>query len=160
MTKKPHKQTPAEAAAGQANLEKWIETHPSRGNLRHGAFSRVVRQKYSDRRSTEGKQLAKIMEGLVRDLGGEDQISSAQRLLLDSIQAKLVIILQISKFVDRQPSIISPSGELLPCLGRGFTTYSEALRRDLEALLGMGKKRSKVPTIEDIIRQGEKEEQS
>lgn len=100
--------------------------------------------------------MARTMKALVQDLGGDDQITAAQRLLLDSIRAKLVVILQISKFVDRQPSIIASDGSLLPCLGRGFTTYSEALRRDLEALIGMGRKPSRLPTIDELIAGGEK----
>ncbi len=57
------------------------------------------------------------------------------------LKPALIVLFQISKYISRQESIISPTGELLPCLGRNYTTYSEALRRDLEALFGL-KRRS------------------
>lgn len=106
--------------------------------------------------------MALILKGLVDDLGGNDMVSSAQRLILDNIRAKIIVILQISKFVDRQSSIINEAGELLPCLGRNYTGYSEALRRDLECLMAMAnRKPSRLPTIDDLIKANpEKEEPS
>ena len=80
------------------------------------------------------------MQGFMEDLGGRAELTSAQLLLLDSIRSKLIVLFQISKYVDQQESIITEKGELLPCLGRGYTTYSEALRRDLEALFAIRKK--------------------
>jgi hypothetical protein len=112
---------------------------PSRGrkkpfSVTHGAWCRQVRQRYSDLRTREGKQLHQIMSDLVADLGGPAELTAGQRLLLDNIKAKLIVLLQISKFVDQQDSVITSDGALLPCLGRGFTTYSESVRRDIEAL--------------------------
>jgi hypothetical protein len=80
------------------------------------------------------------MQGLINDLGGQTELTSAQLLLLDNIRSKLIVLFQISKYVDLQPSIIDSAGRLLPCLGRGYTTYAEALRRDLEALFAIRKK--------------------
>ena len=101
--------------------------------------------------------MARIMEALIQDLGGREVMTAAQSLLLDNIKAKIIVLLQISKWVDQQPSVITATGELLPCLGRGFTAYSEALRRDLEALTAMAsKKHSRLPTIEDLIKANEK----
>ena len=149
--------TSAQTEAGEKNLQNWVAEHPSRGNFRHGAHSGVVRHRYGDKRYREGKQLAEIMEALLVDCGGSDKVTAAQRLILDNIKAKIIVIFQISKYVDRQPSIIDAQGNLLPCLGRGFTTYNEALRRDLEALATMtNKKPSKTPSIEEIIAKGEK----
>ena len=157
MGKKGRKPTEKEIKAGRQNLLDYREENP-RPALKHGAHSSVVRHRYGDKRYREGKQLAEIMAGLIADLGGQGQVTSAQRLILDNIKAKIIVIFQISKYVDRQPSIINDKGELLPCLGRGFTAYSEALRRDLEALAAMtNRKPSRVPTIEQIIAQKEKE---
>ncbi len=68
-------------------------------------------------------------------------MTHAQRLLLDNIKAKLIVIIQIGKYVDKQPNIINSQGELLPCLGKNYTTYAESLRRDLEVLFAV-KRRS------------------
>jgi hypothetical protein len=43
------------------------------GEVTHGAHSLTIRQRYSDLRTTEGKQLADIMTGLVEGLGGQGQ---------------------------------------------------------------------------------------
>ncbi len=101
----------------------------------------TIRRKYEDRRTTEGRQLSAIMADLVADLGGAEVLTAPQRLLLENIRSKLIVLFQISKYISQQESIITATGELLPCLGRNYTTYSEALRRDLEALFGI-KRRS------------------
>lgn len=134
------KQTKAEREAGAANLAKWKEENPSGGNLRHGAYSKHFRKRYTDKRTREGKQLEAVFQGLIEDLGGKTELTFAQLLILENIRSKLIVIFQISKHVDRQESIINKKGELLPCLGRNYTTYSESLRRDLETLFSIKRK--------------------
>ena len=140
MPGKGKKSTQREAEAGAQNLADWKEKNPSGGALRHGAWSKQVRQRYSDKRTTEGKHLSSLVDGLIVDLGGSENLSTAQSILLNSIRSKLIVILQISKHVDMQESIINEKHELIPCLGRGFTTYSESLRRDLEVLFSVKRK--------------------
>ena len=152
MPKKGQKSTGKSAAAGEKNLHKWNEEHPERGNLKHGAYSSTVRQKYSDLRTTEGKQLQAIVNGLIFDLGGKSPLSAAQNLLLQNIRSKLIVLLQISKFADQQVSLINSEGELLPCLGRNYTTYSESLRRDLEALFSVKRKAGSL-NYDQVIKQ-------
>ena len=91
------------------------------------------------------------MLDLVADLGGPSELTSAQKLLLESIRSKLIVVFQISKYVDRQESIINDAGELLPCLGRHYTTYAESLRRDLEALFSV-KRRDAPPSYDKALR--------
>jgi len=74
-------------------------------------------------------------------------LSAAQCLILDNIKSKLIVLFQIGNYVDRLDSIINDQGELIPCLSRNYTTYSESLRRDLEALFAM--KRKPVPLTYD-----------
>ena len=150
--KKGTKTSRAEQEAGAKNLAKYKAENPSGGRLSHGAHSRHVRKRYSDLRTTEGQQLKAIIDGIIDDLGGQSKVTNSQRLLLDNIKAKIIVILQISKYVDQQDSIIQKDGSLLPCLGRGFTAYSEAIRRDIQALHDMAtKKPERVPTIEQIV---------
>ncbi len=140
--KKQTKQTKAEIEAGKRNLANWKAENPAGGNLKHGAHSGTIRKRYSDKRTTEGQQLATVMQRLVEDLGGASEISAPQTLLLDNIRSKLIVLFQISKYVDGQASIINETGELLPCLGRNYTVYTESLRRDLEALFSIKRKRA------------------
>ena len=151
MAAKGKKANKRESEAGQRNFAVWNKEHPERGNLKHGAHSEHVRKRYSDKRTKEGRQLSTIMDTLVNDLGGNSDITSAQRLLLDSIRSKIMVILQISKFVDRHESIIDSEGTLLPCLGKNFITYSESLRRDLEALFSV-KRKSNSLSYEQVMR--------
>ena len=154
MAKKKHIQTPAEQAAGEKNLSTWLAQNPSHGNLKHGAHSGMVRRRYGDKRYREGKQLASIMKGLREDLGGNGNIPTAAQIILDSIKSKIVVILQIGKYVDKQIEIIDPkTGELLPCLGKNFTSYTESLRRDLEALSSMSGKKTKVPDLTTYLKE-------
>ncbi len=148
---KKRKYSKEKAEAGARNLAKWWQDHPEGGNLKHGAYSSQIRQRYSDKRTTEGKQLAVVMKNLADDLGGRENLTAAQSLLLDSIRSKLIVILQIGKYVDKQIDVLNSKGELLPCLGRGFTTYSESLRRDIEALFAI-KKKPAIPSYEKTVR--------
>jgi len=153
MVKKKHIQTQAEIEAGRQNLLDWKQDHPEGGNLKHGAYSHAIRQRYGDKRYREGKQLARIMKGLREELGGNGNISMAAQLILDSIKSKIVVILQIGKYVDRQIEIIDPkTGELLPCLGRNFTVYAESLRRDLQALASMAGSK-KASSYKDVMKE-------
>lgn len=101
--------------------------------FKHGASSSRLRRRYMDRRTREGKQLEAAMDSLIQDLGGQDNLSAGQRLLLDTIQSKLIVILQISKYVDQEENIIQ-KGELIPVLGKNYLAYLNALRLSLAEL--------------------------
>ncbi len=106
---------------------------------RHAAYSSQIRRRYSDKRTKEGKRLAAILHELVQDVGPD--LSVGQCLILDRIREKLIVLMQIGAYVDEQQSVVTAEGALLPCLGKGYTTYAESLRRDLEALYSTGKRR-------------------
>lgn len=101
----------------------------------HGAGSKEIQKRYSDLRTKQGQRLAAITKGLRDDLGGEAQLSTAQRILIGNIKSKLIVIYQISDWADKQPEIVNKvTGELLPALGRGFLAYTDSISRDLAAL--------------------------
>ena len=158
MAKKKATSTPAEAAAGEQNLNNWLAEHPSGGNLRHGAHSSVIKRRYTDLRFRTGRELRGIMDALIEDLGGNDRVTAGQRLLLDNIKSKVITLLCIGKFIDSQESPINEKGELLSCLSSNYLAFSNSLRLDLIALYGMTPKKGvKIPTIEEIIAKGDKE---
>lgn len=111
----------------------------------HGAFSVQVRQRYSDRRTTEGRELAGIMRGIIEDLGGQEALTSSQRLILDGMKSKLIVILQIGKYADKQIELIDNDGNVLPCLKQTLTHYQSELRRDLELIHGLSRKDKRQP---------------
>jgi hypothetical protein len=160
MSKKGGKATPPEAAAGRKNLQTWLAAHPERGAFRHGAFSQHMRERFSDGRSKEGRVLRAAIRSLIDDLGGQDGISSGQRLLIDtSIRPKLITLICIADWVDRQSqeTIVSEKGELAKCLSTNYLAFTNSLRLDLLALYGLtGKKPSRIPTIEELISKGSK----
>jgi hypothetical protein len=121
----------------------------------HGAYTGHVRRKYRDKRTKEGKQLQAVMDSLVDDLGGHDNLNAGQRLLLDTIQSKLIVILQVSQYVDQQSEIIR-GGELLPVLGKSYLAYLNALRLSLAELYkNYNGGKGRVPSIAEIINEAE-----
>ena len=113
----------------------------------------ATRRRYSDRRTEEGKRLAAVQDSLINSVGGPDALNAPQSLLLAAIASKLIIMWQISDFVDKF-SAVSGAGELQPCLAKGFVQYSDSLRRDLLAFYGLGRfqiRRERLPRIEDLI---------
>ena len=158
MAARGEKGSKIEAEAGARNLalhnQQVAEGNAEPGRLKHGAFSQVVRQRYSDRRTREGQQLAAVMSSLVDDLGGQTAIDAGQRILLDRVGEKLIILMQLGRYADEHPNIINFKGELIPCLGTNYLSFSNSLRKDLQALYEMaraGNGKNSVPTIEQII---------
>ena len=123
-----------------------------RGIVEHGAYSRGIRRKYTDLRTIEGKQLRDAINGIIEDLGGIENISNAQRLILDGVKGKLIVLFQVGKYVDKTESLVDENGALLTCLSRSYVQYTESIRRDMEALYGIGRKERKQPSYRDAVR--------
>ena len=130
--------------------------HPKPGPpITHGAHSKEVQAKYSDLRTKQGQKLAAVVNGLIQDLGGVENVSTAQNILIGNIKSKLIVIFQIGDYADKQKTILD-QGVLMPCLGQNFLSYGESLRRDLKALCEIAKtKPPKVPSIKDIVSEHE-----
>lgn len=144
------------AEAGYRNLLAWKSKQPhghAEPCLRHGAYSTNVRKRYSDKRTSEGQRLQKVIDSLVADLGGPTAVNSAQTLILASLRSKLAVIWQIGDWVDKQESVITPDGNLLNVLGRNFLSFCESARRDLEVLFAVSRrgKGAKIPSLEEVI---------
>jgi hypothetical protein len=146
---------------GRENLTKWKEENPGQCNKKHGINNKLTRKRYTDRRSSEGKQLQAIIDGFIGDCGGPDALDTRQQVLLGIIRTKLITILIISDYVDKQitEDKLIVGGELIPILGgpkNGLLTFAESLKKDLETLYQGNRavKSSRVPTIREIIEQG------
>ena len=68
--------------------------------LLHGGYSRRCRLRYGDLRTREGRMLAGAMKGLHDDLG---ELNAGQRILIDRVKEKLIVLVQIGRFVDGLP---------------------------------------------------------
>ena len=161
MAKKGSKVTPELLEIRKRNLLDWKQDHPEGGNLRHGMYSVHMRERFSDARTSEGRQLKAILKELVEDIGGQGGISAGQRMIIDtSIRPKLITLLCIADWVDRQKqeSIIDEKGELAKCLSTNYLAFTNSLRLDLVALYSAmnSTKPSRVPSIEQIIAGGGK----
>ena len=122
------------------------KSEPDR-RITHGAYSAQTRQRYSDERTTEGKQLRQTMDDLISDLGGHANLTADQRINLDSVRSILIVLRRIGEYVDGETSIIK-DGQLLPVLGKNYLAYLNTLRLTLAELYkDHGKHQKKGPTL-------------
>ncbi len=144
----------AERIAGAKNLKKYTDQHGHGAAIKHGAYSKEIRQKYADPTKPEGRRLEAAVATVIEDLGGSDSLNGAQQLLLANLRAKLIIIFQISDYLAKQVSIFAPDGELIGSLRRSFLPYTSSIRDDLRILYALNmKQKSKVPSLMDVINQ-------
>ena len=125
------------------------------GNTIHGVKSGTVRQRFDDLRTSEGKALSEAMDALVTHFGGAEHISAPMQVLLDAaIRPKLIILMIISEWVNKQGQLINTKGELPPVLGSHYIAYCNGLRRDLMDLVKLAADagmKAKPPSISDLI---------
>ncbi len=110
---------------------------------KHGAYSRRVQRLYKDKRTGPGRELARVMNQLIEDLGGASSLTQAQHLLLDLVRSKLIILMQLGAYLDKQTNIIGGDGKPLEVLNSLHLNYSKALRQDLETLTGLDRRKAK-----------------
>jgi hypothetical protein len=120
--------------AGKENLRRWKEENPEAAvaaNFKHGAYSNIVRKKYNDARTREGKALKTQIDGLVADL---EPLTPAQKFIIGRVAEKLIVLWQLSQFIETQgEKIIDERGSAIPCLSTNLR-YTASLLRDLDLL--------------------------
>jgi hypothetical protein len=89
---KGRKSTPQERAAGRANLVAFREKNP-RPALSSGVYSAIANGEIPDIPGSDEIKLrvAARIEGYIADLGGEDNVASGQRVILDGIRVALLV---------------------------------------------------------------------
>ena len=126
----------------------------------HGGYKELTRWKDGkrpDRRTHFGRYIASVEQGMIDDLGGHVSLNQKQRLLLDRIIEKLVFLERIGAWSMDQQQIVNARGELLPCLGKSYIAFNNALRLDLQALYeGVDRTKKRIPTIQEIVTEHEK----
>ena len=81
------------------------------------------------------RYLTACRQGLINDLGGEENLSTAQAILIDRIISKLGCIRCIEEHT-REGSVMVDQ-ELAPALKSSYLAFSNSIRLDLQAL-GIG----------------------
>ena len=122
----------------------------------HGAKSKEIRKQYFDGRTKEGKLFHAIRRNMIADLGGEASLSQKQWILLDRIMEKLIFLHRVGEWSLEQKCIVDAKGELLPCLGKSYIAFNNALRLDLQALYADADKAGRrIPSIKEIVAEKE-----
>ena len=137
--------------AGKKNLAAWKRENPAGGNLTHGIYSKTIYKRYSDLRTREGKALQAILDAIKEDIGHE--MDEREKIILALIREKLIIILQIAKYIETSPYLIDwESGTVPHIIDHTFPRYSAGLMKLLESLYGDdGIKSKKRITYEDVM---------
>lgn len=118
----------------------------------HGAWSlkRALNTGRLDMRSEAGQAIKRLQIRLETDLGGADNLSTQERLIVDRVVKKALIIEALESYALSRKSIFKRNGELIGCLGRHYLSYTEALRRDLQAI-GLQRRAKDVPNLSDYL---------
>jgi len=100
----------------------------------HGGYSLIVMAGDLPKRRTYLRAyLQEIRDGLTRDLGPrEEDLTAAQRVLIDRAVSKLAVIRCIEEHV--KETGVFKGGELSSVLAKSYVAYTNSLRLDLEAL--------------------------
>jgi hypothetical protein len=151
MSKKKTRDLTNWIEAGKKNLATWKRENPAGGNLTHGIYSETTRKRYSDLRTRDGKALQAILDAIKEDIGPE--LDARQNLILALIREKLIIILQIAKYIETSPYLIDwQSGTVPYIIDHTFPRYSAGLMKLLDSLYGDdGIKGRKGITYEDVV---------
>jgi hypothetical protein len=109
---------------------------------------RTVRLDSIDRRSQVGVALRRLREELTSDLGGEGEVTCAQRVLIEEAAKARIIAQAVGDWVLRQESLVK-DGELLPAVMQHSALVAN-LGRMLERL-GLERKAREVKTLDRFL---------
>jgi hypothetical protein len=104
-----------------------------------------------DGRTWIAQALKGIRDDLATDRGGLESGGTAERILIERAAALSVIVQSIEAWVFSQAGVVTPDGELLSVLRKGYATHSANLARMLVAL-GLERKARQAPSLEEYLR--------
>jgi len=127
-----------------------LEKKLPRGRRRevHGGYSFLASGKLPEHRVYLLQYLTNSRQGLLDDLGGEDNLSTAQVVLINLVISKLGCLRCIEEHV-RENSVMV-GNMIAPSLKSAYLAFSNSLRLDLQALGIRKKVGQRIPTIEQI----------
>lgn len=109
--------------------------------LKHGVYSEMAHGRFDDGRTRDHREVETFLDRVADDYGGRSEMSGAQLTLLDSIRPMLIVLILVGRFVGKRTEIVDEKGNLLPVLDKNFLTYCESIRRHIQAIHDLGKKR-------------------
>jgi hypothetical protein len=111
----------------------------------------VIRNRYADRRTREGRGLQAIIDAIKEDIGSE--LDARQSLILSLIRSKLIVAMQISTYLESAGQLIDyHEGKAPPVIAQTFPSYTKGLTQLLNELYGDDRiKGRKGITYEDVI---------
>jgi len=124
----------------------------------HGGYSYLTTGALPEKRANVLKYLMAVRQGLVCDLGPtEEELSTAQIILIDRITSKLGVIRCVEEHI-RENSVMV-GNDLAPSLKASYLAYNNSLRLDLQAL-SLGKKEEAILTPYEIIEREKRAEEA
>jgi hypothetical protein len=157
MAKKPKISKEAKKRIVEAGAKNLAKYHEETGNRRqqavtHGAYSSTIRQRYSDRRTTEGARLAQIIDAIEEALGGPPELTPFQGIKIGILRSRLIRFFQFSDWIDKKMDILDDAGNPLACLTQ-LHTVEEGIARILKELEDSlkGRKSQRLKPLNEII---------
>ncbi len=118
---------------------KKIKLHPGK-RKKHGGFTYLTQGTLPENRRYIERHLTAIREGLIRDLGPQEQdLTTAQAILIDRVVTKMGVVRCIEEYI-RENTVLEGK-RLAPALRESYLKYSNSITTDLRAL---GIKRSEL----------------
>ncbi len=110
-----------------------------------------------DRRTRVGKALAEWRSNIERDLGGPDGLSAQQHAILDLVVKTKLLLDSIDAWLltPERPLINARKRALIPAV-KERTALADALARYL-GQLGLERRQTPVPRLEDYLKEREQE---
>jgi hypothetical protein len=127
-----------------------------RSYSRHGLNALKARVKVRglqaiDRRSAAARALMRWRNDLVRDLGGEHQISAQQRALVDLASRSKLYLDSVDAFLMTQPSLVNARRRSVIPVLRERQALADSLARVLQAL-GLERRKGKPKEVLELER--------
>jgi len=113
---------------------------------KHGGYSILYNAEVPYARKKLMRYFREVRAGLIRDLGGEANVTTGQLLLIDRIIFKLGFLRLVEIWLAERGTPFSTEGQLEPVI-ETYLSYANSLRNDLN-LLGIQKK--EIPETIDL----------
>jgi hypothetical protein len=119
---------------------------------RHGGYSLLTRGTLPEKRKYIGHYLTAVREGLVHDLAAnEEELSTAQRVLIDRVITFLGVIRLIEEYA-REHGVLDNRGRLTSGLTAHYLSFNRHIK-DYLALLGLKRIRPSEPSLAEVMRE-------
>jgi hypothetical protein len=99
------------------------------GPSSHGGIAFLKRGVLPTGKKYIARQVDSIMAEMVQDLGGEGEVTAAQKIIISTIRQNLVFIGLVAEWIAAQPSIIDDAGQVLAPLSAFFLAAENSVVR-------------------------------